>query len=305
MPDCKKAWYWRLSRVEILKNNDLTQLLDMAEGSQLSSIKSVVTEILQVVNDPATGVAHLKKIVECDPPLSARVLRRANSALYGFRRQISGIQEAIICIGFDAVKELAFSQKVSELFDRSGISYGYSRSRLWQHSVSVGVCSKLLYRREFRERGEQAYAAGLLHDLGLVVEEEFIPDAFRKILRLAHEEKRNFFEVEHDALGYTHADVCAGLAERWGLPAEMVEAIQTHHQPWQTTGQAPVRMQLALYASNVICQARELGYGDASSPNHADWSRSLEGLSIPERAMELIVDEVIRQISVMQTDGWF
>ena len=86
-------------------NDDLNKLLDRVEGSPLSSIKSVVAEIIQVVNDPSTGVAHLKKIVECDPPLSARVLRRANSALYGFRRQISGIQEAIICIGFESVKE--------------------------------------------------------------------------------------------------------------------------------------------------------------------------------------------------------
>lgn len=286
-------------------SDDLVKLLDLAEGSDLSSIKSVVSEILQVVNDPASGVAHLKKVVECDPPLSARILRRANSALYGFRRKISGIQEAIICIGFDSVKELALSQKVGELFERSGDAYGYSRRQLWKHSVAVGVCAKLLYRREFRERGDQAYAAGLLHDLGMIVEEEFIPDVFRQMLRLASTEKRNLFEAECTALGYTHAEVGAGLAERWGLPAELVEAVRCHHQPEWAGGSNSVRMNLAIYVSNVICQARMLGYGDAPASDPAVWSRSLEELGVSAFAMELIVDEVVKQVAVMETDGWF
>jgi len=128
---------------------------------------------------------------------------------------------------------------------------------------------------------------------------------FRKMLRLAHAEKRNLFETERAALGYTHAEVGAGLAERWGLPAELAEAVRCHHEPGLAAASEPVRMNLAIHASNVTCQGRELGYGDAPASDPAVWGRSLEGLGIPARAMELIADEVVKQVSVMETDGWF
>ena len=135
----------------------LKLILDLVNKSDISSIKQIVSDILRVIRDEDSSAKDLKDIIERDPPLCARLLKLANSAHYGYAKTISDIQEAIVCIGFDAVKELALNQKVCELFKQENTRHGYSRWQLWQHSSAVAVTSKLIYRREFRERGDDIY----------------------------------------------------------------------------------------------------------------------------------------------------
>ena len=137
----------------MIKNIKLNKLITMVNISDISSIKEVITQLISVINDPKTGAKDLKDIIEKDPSLSARLLRVANSAYYGFRRRISNVQEAIVGIGFIAVKELALNQKVCELFQKDFYFQEYSRAALWEHSVAVALCNKSTYMKEFRELG--------------------------------------------------------------------------------------------------------------------------------------------------------
>ncbi|HDY90053.1 MAG TPA: HDOD domain-containing protein, partial [bacterium] len=115
------------------KNNKLNELVKNVNKSDISSIKGVIIRLITVINNPKTSAIDLKNIIEKDPPLASRLLKRANSAYYGFQKKINEIQEAIILIGFDDVIELALSQKVCELFQKDGHFEGYSRTGLWEH----------------------------------------------------------------------------------------------------------------------------------------------------------------------------
>ena len=179
---------------EVRKHEDLNRivrLVDEGEGG-ISSIKNITAGIIGIVNDPESSARDLKKLIELDPPLTAKILRVANSAYYAPKKKISDIGHAIVNIGFNTVKELALSQKVCEIFNQKERIGGYSRVFLWNHSISTALLGKMIYRKEFGKKGDNIYVAGLLHDIGIIVEDQFLHDDFKLILKKAMFEEVKF-----------------------------------------------------------------------------------------------------------------
>jgi len=285
-------------------NRSLMDLLDLINASQISSVKRVVQEIVRVINDPGSTAKELKEIIELDPPLTAKVLRFANSAYFGRMRRISEIQQAVIWIGFDSLKEIALSQKVCELFRRDEQYGGYSRLQLWKHSVGAALCGKYIYRREFGERGDAMYAAGLLHDIGIIIIDQLLNEEFREILDIRRREQRNIPEIEQEILGFTHAEVGQVLAENWGLPEQLGVAIGHHHDP-DLSDRAMQQMPMVLFVSDYICHKNGIGYADAPYQNESKYRHYLFKLGIREKALEFIMLEVLKEIAKLEDDGWF
>ena len=119
------------------KAERLQQIVEQINASRdgISSIRDITAGIVRIINDPDSSARDLKKLVEMDAPLTARVLKRVNSAYYAPAQRIGEIGQAIIAIGLDAVEELALSQKVCQLFDRDEAVGDYSRRRLWKLSA--------------------------------------------------------------------------------------------------------------------------------------------------------------------------
>jgi putative nucleotidyltransferase with HDIG domain len=282
----------------------LAELVRKVDRSDIASIKQVVAKLVETINDPTSSAKKLKEVIEKDPPLSARLLKRANSSYYGFRRKIHAIQDAIVCIGFNAVKELALSQKVSEVFQGVASCQGYSRPALWEHSLSVALCSKLIYTREFRQSGENIYTAGLLHDLGIIAEEQFARTDFRMALEQSEEQRQNLPDVEKKGFGFNHTDVGRAIADTWDFPYELVNAIGSHHDPQKVEGDSK-KFVLTLYVSDYICQRQGIGYCDA--PYKTDerlYYNCLKELGIKAVAMNLIVEDVQKDIAELKSAGW-
>ncbi|MEA1996161.1 MAG: HDOD domain-containing protein, partial [Gemmatimonadota bacterium] len=213
------------------RSGKIREIIELVNKSPLSSIKQTMTEILRVIETESSNARDLKNTIEKDPPLCAGLLKIANSSSYGYPRTISDIQEAIICIGFDAVKELVLNQKLCELFRAGEHMNGYSRQSLWKHSAAVAVCSKMIFRREFRERGYNAYVAGLLHDIGIIVEDQLLRKEFSLALKLAAQSKNNLYCIENEVLLVNHADIGRAIAENWSFPVELGMSIGFHHEP--------------------------------------------------------------------------
>ena len=286
------------------KVKKLIRIVDMVNNSDIASIKQSITQIINIINDPESGAKDLKDSIELDPPLSAKVLKLANSALYGYPRTISEIQEAIICIGFEAVKELALSQKISELFAKEKIINGYSRISLWKHSVAIAICSKLVYRREFRERGENAYAAGLLHDIGITVIDQFLPSVFRKVIDEYTDKKNSLHSTETNILGYNHADIGMAIAKNWQFPDELIAGLGYHHNPGEAEDET-AKIAYIIAASEYICQSKNIGFVEDYSQNKKLFRTYLDKLDMKEKALELIVEEVEEETKKMEKAGWF
>ena len=282
----------------------VNKIIELVDQSEISSIQSVVSGVIDVINDPQSSAKDLKDIIEIDPPLTARVLKVANSAYYYSLRKISEIQHAVIWIGFDVVKEIALSQKVCEMFDQDEIVSGYSGSSLWKHSIAVALLGKMIHRREFGERGDNAYAAGLLHDIGIIIEHQFLENEFRDILDKSALERTNLSKAEHDILGFTHTDIGEVLAEHWSFPDELVVAIRNHHNP-DRAPQDFSKFASTLYVADYLCQERGIGYGDAPIRDSALFRKCLRKLDIKGYALDLIVKDMEQEIAIMEGQGLF
>jgi HD-like signal output (HDOD) protein len=283
-------------------NKNIEDIVNLVNESELSSIRSVVSGIAQIINDPTSAVKDLKKLIEVDPPLTAKLLRVVNSPAYSLRREVSDITQAVILIGFEAVKELALNQKICEIFVGDETNDGYSRPSLWKHSVGVALFAKLICRREFRLRGENVYAAGLLHDLGIIVEDQFLQAQFREILAKRETDEKGISVAERQVLGFDHAEIGMALGDFWNLPEELVMGLGYHHNPDQTP-KAHRKLVSILYVADRVCQDAGIGYRDQPIEDQDFFRKCLQELNIESSALDLILEDVKLEISKMEQNG--
>jgi len=280
----------------------LRHLIDQVNGTSISSIGSVVTRIIAIINDPDATAKELVEIILTDPPLAANVLRLVNSAYCAPKNKIGDIQQAVIFIGFEALKELALNQKVCEIFKRGVKINGFSRERLWKHSVAVALFCKMVYRKEFAQRGETAYALGLLHDLGIIIIDQFQNGILIQSLQTAAQKNLPLNDAEQETSGYNHAHIGMALAENWNLPEEIVFGIGYHHAPmeYHTGGMDLSRV---LHIANYCCQKNNIGYCDAPLQDEALYTECCQQLKIVPHGIDLIMGEVQQKIADMESEG--
>ncbi len=276
------------------------ELLERLEHSRISSMRSVVAGIVRIINDPRCGARDLREVIEIDPPLAARVLKLANSAYYGTRVKIMDIMQAIIFVGFAAIKELALSQEIGEVLRHR--NPGEEPLELWRHCVAVALTSKLIYRREFRQSGDNAYAAGLLHDIGTIVLKEFASEACAEVERILAEGQRDIVTVETEIFGFDHALLGQAITEAWNFPSEFNDAIGGHHRPERTAGE-PSRLTLTLLVADGIARRQGFGDGRTCEPDTVRFNDSLQRLDLTVQALELIFRDVQIEIREMQKKG--
>ncbi len=209
----------------------LKSLLKSVDQAGIATINRTVSGIIKIIKNPDETAMDLQDIIETDPPLMGNVLRIANSAYFRSIQKISQIDEAIIRIGFDALKEIALCQKLCEIFKGDDSFKDYSRSLLWKHSVAVALLGKMIFRMEFRERGDNIYTAGLLHEIGVIAEDQILHEDFRKALGLSFDENKNLADAENHVLGYHHAELGGEIAGHWNFPEELCMAVCYHHNP--------------------------------------------------------------------------
>lgn len=285
------------------KTAQIKRMVELANSSDIASIRSVVSGIVRIINDPNSNAKDLKDIIEIDPPLTARVLRVANSAWYAPAVHIGEVVQAIVRIGFNALKELVLHQKVCDVFHQSDNPVGsYTRPQLWKHSVAVALLAKMIYRREFAQKGENAYVAGLIHDIGIIVIDQFRAPEFSTILRKAETDRTNLLEAEQAVLQFNHAEIGMALLENWNLPPEYVTAVGYHHKPHLVPEDCS-RFTATLYVANHLCQEKNIGYGDMPLPDHRLFTTCLNNLGLKPLALKLIVNEVVQELNRMEEHG--
>jgi len=284
------------------KQEDLTRLVARIERSGIASIRKIVSGIIQIINDPSSTAKDLKEIVEVDPPLSGKLLKVANSAYYSPLRPISGIEEAVIWLGFDTLKELTLSQKVCEIFNASGKREAYSREALWKHSVTVALMGKHIYRMEFGERGDTIYAAGILHDIGIIAADQLMTDAFNEVVirAIRAEGPNQFMKAEEAVYGFHHAEIGEAVTREWKFPEAMVSAIGYHNRPISAPPQFQ-KMAATLYVSNFIFAEKAHVFCEEADPAIFQWC--LGALRIEKMALDILSEEVKTAIARMEEEG--
>lgn len=189
-----------------------------------------------------------------------------------------------------------------EIFQKVVNIRGYTRQALWRHSVAVAQFAKMVYRREFAERGENIYAVGLLHDLGIIIEDQFRNHSLVEALHLVKNESQSLWKAEQCVLGYDHSKIGSEISKNWHLPDTIVHGIEFHHSP----DKAPAissRIAATLFVANCCCQQTEIGYCDAPLEDEAMYGQCIDILDIEPHAIDFIMTDVKTLIAEMVEQG--
>ncbi len=284
------------------KHARLRKIVARVRTSEICSIRNIVSRVIKIINDPESTVMDLTEIIRIDPALTGKLLQLANSAYYAPQKKICEIQQAMIWVGFDTLKELAMRQKICEVFQGESPVQGFSRTLLWKHCVAVAMLGKMIFRREFGEKGEEIYAAGLLHDIGIIAMEQFCQNDFKKIINKTKNEGREQTAAEKEVLGFDHAEIGQAITDDWDLPQELFQIIGGHHTP-ETNPQEFLRIGSTLYVADYVCQQRHFGYQNTASPNEKRFKRCLRNLGLTSYALDLIFADVESEIHKMEEQG--
>ncbi len=212
------------------RNETVRELV--ARMGRLPTMPSLYRELVKRLDAPQTTLDEIADVVERDPGMTAQILRLVNSAFFGLGRKIASPFDAIGFLGVETIKSLVLSLHIFDQYADARIG-GVSIDELWRHSVAVAGKARLIGQAERLRLMEsnEAFAAGLLHDIGQIVLACNYPKEYAAARRLADEGTHLLPEVEQQVFGCNHADVGGYLLGLWGLPAPVVEATALHHLP--------------------------------------------------------------------------
>ena len=203
--------------------------------SEISSLPSMAREIVEIAGNDSATVDDLYQAIQHDPALVATLLKHVNSSYYGLKYQISDIREAIHLLGLHEVRNLALSTFVSKLFEKSGSHNHYTRAGLWVHSQAVAIVAHRVAQVAQLDRPGEVQAAGLLHDLGYILQDQYLRRHFCTILD-EMDDQTPTIEIEQRILTFDHTQLGAAVATHWNFPEAIVDVIRHHHAPSQYDG---------------------------------------------------------------------
>jgi HD-like signal output (HDOD) protein len=193
---------------------------------------------MEELRSPDASINKVGQIIVKDLGMTTKILQLVNSAFFGIPRHISSPEQAASLLGLDTVKALVLTLGVFSKFEKTKLP-GFSIKKLWTHSIACGAYSKEIAKAENIENDviDDAFMAGLLHDVGKLVLASSFSDKLIEVINLSRDPKLNFYESEYQILGTTHAEVGAYLLGLWGLPNPIIEAVAFHHRPHNFPGE--------------------------------------------------------------------
>jgi len=220
----------------------------------LPTMPHVASMVLQKLGNPNTSPKELHQTISADQALAARVLKVANSPLYGCSRAINRLTDAVVIMGFDSLRSLVMSSVMQDLFK----SFGLTEKLLWEHSFGCAAISKHIAKVIKYPKVEEAFLAGLLHDIGKVVLNLKIPDKTREIVQEVYNNPGvSFMQAEQEMFGFNHAQVGKLIARKWNFAETIEETIGCHHDPRQARI-LPV-LTVIVNFGNLVCHKLEVG----------------------------------------------
>ncbi len=202
----------------------------MSRFNRLTTLPHVEIRLSKLLTNENTTLQEFEKVISLDPTLVLRLLKVVNSSYYGLQQKVSNISRAVLFIGIKNLRNMVITEAIKTIFKPSKDDDIFSRSNLWLHCAAVSICSKMISERIFEQNSEDAFLCGILHDIGMIVEEQVAQDLFIQSCKTCKKNSRPIIEGEQENIGTDHCEVGYVLACNWKLPLEVQEGIKNHHK---------------------------------------------------------------------------
>ncbi|MDX1959804.1 MAG: HDOD domain-containing protein [Leptospiraceae bacterium] len=204
----------------------------LKDVNKLPPMSNVVLKVMELVQDPSVSIQILAAEISKDPGITASIIKISNSAYYRASKPIRTVQEALMTLGIQTVKEIVVLTASKAILKKDLKGYQLEADDSWAHSITVAeLSSKIVTHKKLPIRKDLVFTSGLLHDIGKVVLAQFFP---MKMLEIRDEVKNlssQFTDVEKKYFGYSHEEVGLKLLDAWNFPDELKEVVAYHHKP--------------------------------------------------------------------------
>lgn len=221
----------------------------------LPAVSDVVAKIISLADNPTVSGQQVAEIVGRDQSMVTSILKIVNSPFYGLNRRVSSINHAIVLLGYRTIRNIALSTTLVNSFAGPARDKRFDRAGFWTHSVCTATAAKLLAARFPDADAEEAFLAGLIHDMGQIVFDHYFSREFTLVLDFQEARQCSLVEAEMAIFGLDHAEVGTLVARKWNFPPPVAEAIASHHKPQEAL--AASNLAVCVYLANELTEMTE------------------------------------------------
>ena len=281
---------------------DLTQQNSVLEGlisssAELSSLPQTLAQVIDLSHNEYASIDDLAHVIERDPGLSARILRGANSPHLGHTSEITRIPQAVQALGFRAVLSFALTASVYML--TGSLKGRIDRTRFWRHSLETAVACRLLAQLSGKIDTDEAFIAGLLHDIGMLVFDVSNPDRYFGIGQEVEDNGANLIEIENSEWGTNHAAAGSFLLRQWNIPDNICQAVGQHHaEASEIESGALSDLSTCVCMANAISRHRVFKNASTSMAHAERRVAALERLDIDNEALATLEGNLAEEFKI-------
>lgn len=270
------------------------------EISHIATLPEVTLRIIELVEDPTSTAQDLHGVISNDPALSSRILKVVNSSFYGLPGQIASINRAIVMLGLNAVKNIAIAASLAKLFRGGELTPMFSAKELWNHSNATAIACKLISDTQGMGLGDEAYLAGLIHDIGIMVEMQYdrskLIEAIDKTgAGIDGIPSVSLLETESEVFGANHQEFGQGLCSKWKFPAPFASATGYHHNPMAAPAEQQ-KLVAVVHAADCLAGRIEGGFR-LDNPSCTIQKEVREMLKLTDEKIEELVERLQEMVS--------
>jgi len=247
-------------------------ILLMEQVSDFPEVPEILTSFSHLLRQEDLDLRQLDVLFQDQMDLEKKVLRIVNSRIYGFTQTISHVSQAAVYVGLEEVYQWTLLSVIMDTFEGSQ-NTDYLRKDYWKHAVGCGVATKEIARNMAYPHLGEAFMAGVLHDLGKLIWEHYLPQDFTKILQRVRSQDSLLIEAEQYMMHVSHADLGLWFLRHWDLPSTWDGALAMHHNPQEASGQDLLISMV--HVADILTRALDIGHGgDEKIPavNEATWA---------------------------------
>lgn len=271
--------------------------LNTVDVRSIPVLPELADQVIRMALEDDVSLAKITGLIEKDHSLTARILSLANSSYYKRSRTIYTVRDAVVVIGFDAVKTLALGVSVLDMFP-TGKASSLDHKAFWRHSVACALFAQAMMESLSSPNAAKAFCAGLLHDIGKIVLDLTRPDEYAEVLKQAKDESRSLMEIEKELLGTTHSDVGREVLAHWKLPRLYEESIWCHHAPVKILDDEQYRISGILHIANILTHMTYLGASGNNYPQKIT-NPLLKRFGLNPDILDALLEKVPGQIEVI------
>lgn len=268
----------------------------MARSENLPVLPQAVGEIMRLADDPNSNQREMEKAFEQDPAMTAKILKVANSAYYG-GANVPTIGRAISFLGMSAIRSMVVGISFQQMTMNRSESKHFDKLLFWQNSLATAIGSRVLAKLKVPAKGEELYCTGMMHDIGLLIFERFVPKELDEAVELSVRSGKSLIMAEKEVLGFDHAEVGGILAEKWGLNDLMKNGIRYHLDP-ASDGQFSETTRVVGWANDIAGLCGYGGLGVSKVPSEAELAAKI---GLPPEQMPIIRQVVTQEVEKIQS----